>query len=97
MISPRVTMTHLAARRKGAPTYELAAPVLQKPTPVREKPAPVEKQASAEEKTRETMIREAAYLFAERRGFLPGRELEDWLAAEKEVDERLTRRATQHR
>lgn len=31
-------------------------------------------------------IREAAYLRAERRGFAPGNELEDWLDAEQEVD-----------
>lgn len=38
------------------------------------------------------MIREAAYYRAEKRGFAPGEELEDWLAAEKEIDE-LTRAA----
>lgn len=32
------------------------------------------------------MIREAAYYRAERRGFTAGHELEDWLAAEEEVD-----------
>jgi len=31
-------------------------------------------------------IREAAYYKAERRGFSPGQELEDWLEAEEEVD-----------
>ena len=31
-------------------------------------------------------IREVAYFKAERRGFLPGHELEDWLEAEEEVD-----------
>lgn len=35
---------------------------------------------------RRGMIAEAAYLRAERRGFSPGYELEDWLAAENEVD-----------
>ena len=35
---------------------------------------------------REAMIRKTAYLRAERRGFSPGQELEDWLAAETEVD-----------
>jgi len=38
---------------------------------------------------REQMIREAAYLRAERRGFAGGSEHEDWLAAEREVDKRL--------
>ena len=35
---------------------------------------------------RRAMIAEAAYLRAERRGFTPGHETEDWLAAEVEVD-----------
>ncbi len=35
---------------------------------------------------RRAMIAEAAYLRAERRGFIPGHEEEDWLAAEEEVD-----------
>ena len=35
---------------------------------------------------RRSMIAEAAYLRAERRGFMPGHETEDWLAAEVEVD-----------
>lgn len=34
---------------------------------------------------REERIRLAAYLRAERRGFAPGYELEDWLAAEAEL------------
>ncbi|MGA7980650.1 MAG: DUF2934 domain-containing protein [Chromatiaceae bacterium] len=35
---------------------------------------------------RERRIREVAYFKAERRGFAPGHELEDWLEAEQEVD-----------
>ena len=38
-----------------------------------------------------SMIAVAAYYRAESRGFAPGRELEDWLAAEAEI-ERLLRR-----
>ena len=34
-------------------------------------------------------IAKLAYLKAERRGFAAGHELEDWLAAEDEVDQRL--------
>lgn len=37
---------------------------------------------------REARIAEAAYWRSERRGFGPGQELDDWLAAEKEVDDR---------
>jgi len=36
--------------------------------------------------TRRAMIAQAAYLRAERRGFMSGGEVEDWLAAEAEVD-----------
>jgi hypothetical protein len=32
------------------------------------------------------MTAEAAYYRAERRGFAPGRELDDWLAAETEIE-----------
>ena len=34
-------------------------------------------------------ISRLAYLKAARRGFVPGHELDDWLAAEDEVDQRL--------
>jgi hypothetical protein len=36
--------------------------------------------------SREARIAEAAYWRAERRGFAPGGELDDWLQAEREVD-----------
>ena len=36
----------------------------------------------------ESLVRTAAYLRAERRGFAPGYEVEDWLAAEAEVSAR---------
>ncbi|HEY2404167.1 MAG TPA: DUF2934 domain-containing protein [Steroidobacteraceae bacterium] len=41
--------------------------------------------------SREDMIRDAAYARAARRAFAPGYELEDWLAAERQVDEFLAR------
>jgi hypothetical protein len=37
------------------------------------------------EEARRAMIAQAAYLRAERRGFAPGGDLEDWMAAEAEV------------
>jgi len=36
--------------------------------------------------SREARISELAYRRAEARGFLPGAELEDWLAAEREIE-----------
>jgi len=44
---------------------------------------------SAPPKPREALIAEAAYFRAQRRGFAPGHEEEDWLAAEAEVDRRI--------
>lgn len=38
---------------------------------------------------RHAMIAEAAYFLAQRRGFTPGYELEDWLEAEKQVARQL--------
>jgi hypothetical protein len=46
-------------------------------------------QVSAEE--RQSMIAQAAYFRAERRNFAPGHEVEDWVAAEGEVDRKLAR------
>lgn len=37
------------------------------------------------------MIEEAAFFLAERRGFVPGSEMADWLKAESEVEDRLRR------
>jgi Protein of unknown function (DUF2934) len=48
------------------------------------------KRVSDEE--RRAMIARAAYFRAERRNFAPGCELEDWVAAEAEVDRELAAR-----
>ena len=42
---------------------------------------------------RAALIARAAYFRAEKRGFAPGHETEDWLAAESEVDAKLLRGA----
>jgi hypothetical protein len=49
-------------------------------------------QLSVSEDVKRGMIAEGAYLRAERRGFAPGHEAEDWLAAEAEVDALLKAR-----
>jgi hypothetical protein len=41
---------------------------------------------AASDSERQSRIAELAYLKAERRGFAPGYELEDWLEAELELD-----------
>ena len=42
--------------------------------------------APASAQSRQAMIAEAAYFISEQRGFGSGRELEDWLLAEKQID-----------
>jgi hypothetical protein len=45
--------------------------------------------AFIESERRRAMIAEAAYYLAERRGFCPGSEVDDWLAAESAIDQDL--------
>lgn len=58
---------------------------------VREQPGPAESvqtapsTSSVADAARQQMISEAAYYRAQRRGFAPGREIDDWLAAEAEI------------
>jgi hypothetical protein len=52
-----------------------------------------EPEALWDEQERWAMIAENAYYRAERRGFLPGYEEEDWLAAEAEIDGQARRTA----
>jgi hypothetical protein len=88
-------------RRTTGPTRTAEpAPGSEKATPAR-RAAPVKTAAASASSTpvstastavtvsagtRRAMIEQAAYLRAERRGFAPGSEVEDWLAAEAEVD-----------
>lgn len=67
---------------KGAPR-KTAAPGAERQEPA----APVSAMSDAEK--RETLIRVAAYAFYERRGYVSGHELEDWLEAEMEVNRQL--------
>ncbi len=46
---------------------------------------------------RDNLIRTAAYFRAEHRGFVPGRELADWLEAEREIDRWIETRGAPHR
>lgn len=70
------------------PPAEKAAGPRSRPAPVKSAPAAGTAAAAitVSEEARRAMIEQAAYLRAERRGFAPGGEVEDWLAAEAEVD-----------
>ncbi|MBS0379084.1 MAG: DUF2934 domain-containing protein [Proteobacteria bacterium] len=74
----------MATRRTPAPPRPTeAVPPTLRPT-LRAKP--LARAAPVTADARHAMIAESAYLRAERRGFTPGNETEDWLAAEAEVD-----------
>lgn len=70
-------------RKSPAAAAESAAPAAARAAP-RRRASSAAAAAPAQELLR-TMVAEAAYYRAERRGFLPGWEMEDWLSAEAEV------------
>jgi hypothetical protein len=73
--SGRTKKTARPAAERSAPDTQVTAATLER----REIPSFSE--------SREARIAEAAYWRAERRGFAAWQELDDWLAAEKEVDD----------
>jgi hypothetical protein len=63
-------------------------------------PGKIKKRAQTAEvngREKRELIGEAAYYRAERRGFVPGFELEDWLAAELEIEGFLRKPPTKPR
>jgi Protein of unknown function (DUF2934) len=56
------------------------------PPRARQSPGAAAKPLQVTPDERRALIAESAYLRAERRGFAPGNEAEDWLAAEAEID-----------
>jgi hypothetical protein len=46
--------------------------------------------ASKDPAHRHEMIAEAAFFISQARGFTPSQELDDWLAAEREIEQRLS-------
>jgi len=75
-----------AAPARGTPA---AAEISAKKTAVPRKSPAVRTGSIAPDGELYARIRVAAYLRAERRGFAPGNEIDDWLAAEAEVREAL--------
>jgi len=68
------------------PAKSVVAARSARPIPQPRKPPAVPVRMTLSAEARRAMIAERAYLRAERRGFAPGQEAEDWLAAEAEVD-----------
>jgi hypothetical protein len=73
----------------AAPPERLAAPVRKDVTLKGTALAATKRRLAGEDRQR--LIAEAAYFRAEQRGFVPGCEIEDWLAAELEIDALLER------
>ena len=76
---PREKSTSTATPRKRAPKKTSAAASVATPT-FGQFVGPEQRSA---------LIAEAAFFRAEKRGFAPGHEVEDWLGAESEVDAKL--------
>ena len=77
------------ATRRSADTPATAEPAARRTTAARAATArtrTASHTAGVPAADRHAMIAENAYLRAERRGFAPGHEVSDWLAAEQEVD-----------
>lgn len=86
------------SRKAAAAKPSAQAKALTQPKPAAPKKAPAVRKAASKPtvSTPESagpehaeMVRMAAFFRAERRGFAPGYEIEDWLAAEVEVAARL--------
>ena len=50
---------------------------------------PPEGEAPMDPAQRQAMIAEAAFFMAQSRRFVPSQDVDDWLAAEREIDQRL--------
>lgn len=85
--------TAISPQPSASPPEKKTAPS-RRTTPAKSAADPAPRTAGIRVSTdeRRAMIAQAAYLRAERRGFVPGGEVEDWLAAESEVDALLKSR-----
>ena len=83
-----------AASRVAATKPTAAKAVAPKKSPAPKKPAtaPAAVPPGADGPDRDQLVRLAAYFRAERRGFAPGNDVDDWLAAEAEVAAQFSER-----
>lgn len=82
-----------SARKKvvAAKSKDDAAPTAAGKKKAKAKTAPAKPKKAKSAVPTASMIADAAYYRAEQRGFAPGNELDDWLAAEAEVVEQISR------
>ncbi len=78
------------AAARGSSASEKARSARRRTAASKAQPAPAAAPHTVSADARRAMIAKAAYLRAERRGFVPGFEEDDWLTAEKEVDALLS-------
>lgn len=85
-----VTRPYRTDVQDARPGTGAGSPILPQSDEVRElrelRELPILPESATFNEVRHRMISEAAYLLAARRGFAPGHELDDWLAAEAAVD-----------
>jgi hypothetical protein len=81
MTTPKM---HHAPRRKKRPAPARAA--TQNSAPANSDSFASPAATFIEPERRNAMISDAAYFLSEQRDFCPGHELDDWLAAEREID-----------
>ena len=79
MSTPKQSRTRTAGRKKAASRREGAARLARN-----------NGEAQLTEDERRRMVAAAAYYRALRRGFAAGGEMDDWLAAEREIDQQIT-------
>ena len=77
------------ATRRSIDTPTSTSPPVSPGTPLASGKIAAGAAARVTPEMRRAMIAERAYLRSEKRGFIPGRETEDWLAAEVEIDSLL--------
>ncbi len=79
-----VTPSRHPRRKSAARPVSLSA--TGKPGIISEMASQVAMEGAVDFETKQLMIAEAAYYCAEKRGFGPGHELEDWLEAEARIE-----------
>lgn len=85
---PKNTATPAATRRKPGPqqSQSTRTTATAKVDTRRRSAEPQTASVRVAPEQRQQLIAQAAYFIAERRGFAPGNELEDWLQAEAEIE-----------
>lgn len=87
---PAESVKAVAKKAPAAKAEKVSAPKA-KPATVAKKPAAAKAKKSVTPQQRYMMICEAAYFKAQRRGFAPENEIQDWLDAEAEINSLLSK------